>query len=1152
MTLRALRCLLAALVLFAPVALHAADRAKSEPTIRDVSKRAVEIKTNSSVGPSPSKAMENYRKFLELQKTDPRLRAEALRRLGDLNLETGELDRLESEVTREDLAGGEAIKLYSTLLKAYPDYPRNDQVLYQLARAYETTGRPEQALATLDEVVKRYPDTPNLAEVQFRRGEILFSAKRYKESENAYVAVIRQGKAASAGRATTFYQQSLYKHGWSLFKQGLNEDSLPSFAELLDSKLVKNGKVAEMEALSRPDREISEDTLRVMAITFSYTQGAQSLDEFVSKRGNPEYSYLLYSRLGDLYVEKQRYQDAATTYRAYAERVPNEEHSPGLSMQAIEAYRKGGFAQLVLDGKREYVENYNFDAPFWQGRERAKYPSVVNELKTNLKDVAEYFHAAAQKSKRVEDYQQAARWYRSELKSFPDDPESAQNNFLLAEALFESKQYADAATEYERTAYDYPRNARSATAAHASLEAYSRQEANLGPVEKATRHRQSIDAGIRFAKSFPEHQDSSGVLARAAQDLYTLKELPRAGEVAQLLLAAQPPADQAKRRIAWTVVGQVGFDQGAYDKAETAWLEARNLTTDKNPQKDDERANLTDRIATAVYKQAESKQRGGDGAGAVEDFLRVARLAPESKIRATSQYDAAAALIGLKDWPRAIDVLEGYRRDFPKSEYDADITRKLAVAYAEANRPALAAAEFEKIYASTGEEPAVRREALTQATELHAKAGNRARSIALLEKAISEYPTPLAQSMETRQRLADFARDDKNSERLRYWQREIVKADSTAGNARSDRTRYLAGKAQLALAEPARDSFRAVRLVAPLKSSLAAKRRSLETALQGYKDAAAYNVAEVTTMANFEMAELYRRLAKDLMDSERPKKLNADEKEQYDILLEEQAFPFEEQSIKLHETNAGRAQEGLYDDGVRASYRALAELKPARYGKTELAGGIVRTFELQSLAAVEGASAPPARASADFQRAVGLVDANRTTDAQLEFQRLIDAWPQAGGAAFNAGVLARSAGALEQSEGFLATATQRTPRNAATWNELGVTRRQRGNFKEALAAYEQAIQIDPSFAPAHRNHAVLLDLYIGDAQGALSGFERYKALTGEDKPVSGWIADVKQRLGIRESRPEVAPASDSTPAPQAVAAPAQRAPEPEPTPGGKP
>jgi len=129
---------------------------------------------------------------------------------------------------------------------------------------------------------------------------------------------------------------------------------------------------------------------------------------------------------------------------------------------------------------------------------------------------------------------------------------------------------------------------------------------------------------------------------------------------------------------------------------------------------------------------------------------------------------------------------------------------------------------------------------------------------------------------------------------------------------------------------------RSIHLVAPLKKSLAAKRKALESALAAYKAASDYRVAEVTTAATFEMAELYRVLGKDVMSSERPKKLSKDEMEQYEALLEEQAYPFEEQAISIHEANVARARDGVYDEWVKRSYTALAELKPGRYGKTEL------------------------------------------------------------------------------------------------------------------------------------------------------------------------------------------------------------------------
>src|SRR5262249_19763270 len=105
-----------------------------------------------------------------------------------------------------------------------------------------------------------------------------------------------------------------------------------------------------------------------------------------------------------------------------------------------------------------------------------------------------------------------------------------------------------------------------------------------------------------------------------------------------------------------------------------------------------------------------------------------------------------------------------------------------------------------------------------------------------------------------------------------------------------------------------------------------------------YSQALDYKVAEVTTAATFGMGELYRKLGADVLASERPKELakDADAREQYDVLLEEQAFPLEEKAIELHEINAKRTGEGIYDEWVRKSFEVLAKLKPARYAKAEV------------------------------------------------------------------------------------------------------------------------------------------------------------------------------------------------------------------------
>jgi cellulose synthase operon protein C len=928
-------CVCAIFAQAAPAQSQSSNPQNPSRTIGDLTTHKVEVHPDTPASANPARAMENYKRFLELQNTDPKLRAEAMRRLGDLNLDSGEMSRLEQEVTAVDLQGAEAIKLYTTLLKAYPDYGRNDQVLYQLARAYETTGQSDAALGTLDRIVQHYPQSPQLDEVQFRRGEILFSNKRYPEAEQAYTAVI-------AHPNSSFYQQSLYKNGWSLFKQAKTTESLPSFGGVLDRELgTAPGKSVKLESLKRADRELVEDTLRVMSIAFSYNEGAASLEQYLKEHGARPYEWLLYQRLGDLYVDKQRFQDAATVYRAYVARDPYTDQAPNLDMAAIEAYGKGGFSQLVLDGKHEFVEHYNFDSPYWKTRSRADNPRVVQELKTNLKDVATYFHATAQKSKKVSDYQEAARWYRDYLKSFPDDADSAQTNYLLAEALFESHDYAGAAAEYEHTAYGYPKNDKSATAAYAGLVSYQKGEEALSGADKEALHKRATDAGVKFAQTFPEHPDSAGVLTRAAEEIFAAGDRPRAISVSESILARQPPVDVAKQRIAWTIIAQSQFDQGAYDKAEPAFQHARDLAAGDDKMRTD----LNERLAESVYKQGEAKQKAGDAAGSVEDFLRVARVAPESKVRINAQYDAATQLINLKQWDRSISVLEDFRRQFPQSPLQRDVTAKLAVAYASAGHPGEAAAEFERIASSPGEDHAVQREALMQSADLYAKAGNTPKATGMLEKFVASNPDPVADAEEARQRLADYAQAGGDTARRDHWYQEIIRADAQAGAQRTQRTHFLAAKAQLALAQPARDAFRAVQLSAPLKKSLIVKRNALETAMDGYKRAAEYQVAEVTTAATYEMADLYRTLAKDLMSSERPKNLKGEELEEYNSLLEEQVFPFEEQAIKAHELNAARAKDGVYDEWVKKSFQALAELKPARYGKTEQSQDVLVNLE---------------------------------------------------------------------------------------------------------------------------------------------------------------------------------------------------------------
>jgi tetratricopeptide (TPR) repeat protein len=247
---------------------------------------------------------------------------------------------------------------------------------------------------------------------------------------------------------------------------------------------------------------------------------------------------------------------------------------------------------------------------------------------------------------------------------------------------------------------------------------------------------------------------------------------------------------------------------------------------------------------------------------------------------------------------------------------------------------ASAAAEFERM-AANHKDPAIARGALWQAAELYEKANARTQATKAYERYIAQNPQPLEAALEARWRLSVIFREEHNPGRDLALMRDIFQADQGGGSARTDRTRYLGARAALALAEPVADAYRKVALTEPLQKQLKLKKARMEDALKAYTVATDYGVADVTTEASYRIALVYSDFGKALLASQRPRKLNKLEREQYDVLLEEQAFPFEEKAADMHTQNVQRASKDHQDPWMQRSAEALRQLRPGQYKKAE-------------------------------------------------------------------------------------------------------------------------------------------------------------------------------------------------------------------------
>jgi outer membrane protein assembly factor BamD (BamD/ComL family) len=830
----------------------------------------------------------------------------------------------------------EAIQLYDQLLAKYPQYQFRDQVLYQKARAYDELGQTDEAMKVMEQLVSDNPHSRFTDEVQFRRAERLFIERKYREAESAYAAI------ADGGSASEYYEPALYKLGWTLYKQQLYPEALHRYVALLDYK-VKSGYDFDAKHTEAEQRRV-EDTFQVISLSFSNIGGPDVIGSYFASNGHRAYEDRVYRYLAEFYLVKLRYQDAATVYKSFVALYPSHQASPHFSMRVIEIYEKGGFPQLVLGAKKDFAATYGLQGEYWQHFDVNKSPEVLSYLKSNLIDLANYYHAQYQDPKQHEqqtvNYAEATRWYREFLTSFHADPQASQTNYQLADLMLENHDHAAAAHEYERTAYDYPAHAKSAAAGYAAIYAH-REYLKVASAElKDAARRDTINSSIKFADTFPQHEQAPVVLAAAAQDAYEMKDLVLARDSGRHLIEKFPNAAAGVRRDAWLVIAHATFGLAEYADAEAAY----GRVLDATPAEDASHASLVENLAASIYKQGEQANQAGDYRTAANHFVRVKQVAPTSKICAAAEYDAGAALLRLQDWTAAAQVLDEFRRSFPDHELVKDATKQIAFAQQQAGELAQSASEYERV-ANESPNPQLRAEALLQAGDLYGQANNATRALAAYLKYVEEFAKPVETAVETRSKIAGVYKAQ--GDQVRYTQQleEIVRVDGAAGSERTDRTRNVAARAALELAKPIYEQFASLKLVQPFDRSLQEKQRSMDTASKAFGALPDYQVGEVTAAATFYMAEIYANFSQALRDSERPADLNAGSVEDYEQQLAAAAQPLLHKAIGIHEKNLELMRRGLINAWTQKSLDRLAALQPDTYARAEISGGYLGSLE---------------------------------------------------------------------------------------------------------------------------------------------------------------------------------------------------------------
>ena len=316
------------------------------------------------------------------------------------------------------------------------------------------------------------PATPNsrfLSETWLRIGEYHFD---YDVSPDGMAHAISAYKRVLVDPQDRNYNLALYKLAWAYYRAFRYPEAVRNFAALVE------WSDQEEKRTGRAGSELRAEAVQYLAIAFAYDDwnenqvpdtseglpsGLQRLQDPALMAQDRPWTPEIYQALGNVWFDEAKYPQAIEVWNLALRRWPNHPKAPEVQNSIARAYQRANQQDQAIQARAllgNYVEgstwwNANVDHPIEQRRaEQLAEEAVVS--------AAVYHHQEAQRMRRLgvqdqdpelirkaqEEYGLAAKGYRAYIQTYPNSPQAYELQYNLADALFWSENYDEAAREY--------------------------------------------------------------------------------------------------------------------------------------------------------------------------------------------------------------------------------------------------------------------------------------------------------------------------------------------------------------------------------------------------------------------------------------------------------------------------------------------------------------------------------------------------------------------------------------------------------------------------------------------------------------------------------------------------------------------------------
>ena len=268
------------------------------------------------------------------------------------------------------------------------------------------------------------------------------------------------------------YNLALYKVAWAYYRASRYPDAIRHFAKLVqwsDDTRSETGKAGS---------ELRPEAIEYLGIAFAYDDwnenqvsdpiegqptGIERIQDASLIPQQRPWTPEVYFQLGQVYFDEAKYLEAIAAWRLAIRKWPNHHRTPEVLNDIAVAHQMHNEFENAIVARSELTE-YVQGSPWWNANmDRPAEQRNAEQLAENALIVtAIHHHQLAQRLRQqcVEErnvrlcrdstleYELAATAYRGYLERYPNNPQGYELHYNLADALYWSKSYEQAATEY--------------------------------------------------------------------------------------------------------------------------------------------------------------------------------------------------------------------------------------------------------------------------------------------------------------------------------------------------------------------------------------------------------------------------------------------------------------------------------------------------------------------------------------------------------------------------------------------------------------------------------------------------------------------------------------------------------------------------------